>query len=97
MLKHEAGYQIIAETDEYLEFERPADFVKNKPAEKRELTEEVKARLTKRCNAIADIFLDPVAFRDEIVQRIRNITRTMSSVESDFCWDWVERNLDNLT
>lgn len=92
MLKTEAGYKLVSETNKFMEFERPKDFVRGKAAA--ELTEEQKDALAKRCDRIADIYLDPIAFRDEIIDRIRNITRTMNSLESDFCWGWVERNLD---
>lgn len=89
MLRNEAGYTVIAEDANYYELTRPADFVR--------VTEEIsdidRMSLLKRLNTICDFYVDPYFFRNEIEERVKNITRSMSPSHANFCWDWLERNL----
>ncbi len=95
LLTNEAGYIVLNENEDTIEFSRPADYVRRK-VRLRELDEMQKASLSRRLNAIVDIYLDPYTFRDDIITRIRNLTRTMTTLESDFCWEWVEKNIDSM-
>jgi hypothetical protein len=91
LLKNEAGYSIISEDEKFMELTRPKDFVRKKHTP--ELAEFQKTALNNRLNHILDMYIEPWGFRDEITTRIRNICRTLSPLEQDYCWEWVERNI----
>lgn len=74
-----------------MELTRPTDFLRKKHVPV--LDEIRKNQLLKQLNRIIDLYIEPIWFRDEICTRIRNLTRTMTSLESDFVWEWVSRNL----
>lgn len=92
MLEHEAGYKVVSETNDLIHLSRPADFKRKKIAYLG-LSEMRKTELTRKLNDILDRYVDPYMFKDEITTRIRNMSKTMTSLESDFTWEWVGRNL----
>lgn len=93
MLQNEAGYKLMAEDDNFFEWSRDLGFKKGR----RTLDPTREYELVKILNRIVDNYDEPMFYKAEIIQRVRNITRTMSNtLESDFCWNWVSRNIDNL-
>lgn len=90
LLTNEAGYSVVTEDRDYIELSRPVGFIR-KP--RSELSEFEKNALTVRLNRILDLYVDPESFKDEIINRIKNITKTLNALESDFIWEWVGRNI----
>lgn len=95
MLQNEAGYTIVAEDKDSIELTRPFDFVhKSNQRYVPEISEAAKNQLRARLNNIVNIYADPDANQLSIMTRIKNMQKTLTSLECDFVDEWVERNIN---